>query len=238
MSDRRSFELLEGGRAVATVHTVFTDAEDGNFASDSEPAGLRLRRRAVADLQWAWVKQIHGATVLEPDARAADPAEQAVGEADGLLSDRAGTVLSVQVADCAPVLLFAPTADGAVVAAVHAGWRGLMAGVLDNAVGEITRRSGRPPQWVLGPCICARHYEFGQSDLAAIEERFGPQVRSRSETGTPALDLRAAVRSAMLTAGCGEQLGDEPVCTAESSRHWSHRAAGDSERQVGAIWWE
>ncbi|MEZ5268070.1 MAG: laccase domain-containing protein [Microthrixaceae bacterium] len=214
MSDRRSFELLEGGRAVATVHTVFTDAEDGNFASDSEPAGLRLRRRAVADLQWAWVKQIHGATVLEPHARAADPAEQAVGEADGLLSDRAGTLLSVQVADCAPVLLFAPTADGAVVAAVHAGWRGLMAGVLDNAVGDhpsfgVPTSMGTRPLHLRPPLRVRTERPGG--DRGAVRSTGA----SRSETGTPALDLRAAVRSAMLS-GCGEQLGDEPVCTAES----------------------
>ncbi len=96
--------------------------------------------------------------------------------------------------------------------------------------------------WMVGPCISAAEYEFGSDDLALMVTQFGPQVRSQTRWGTPALDLRAAVASACAEAGLGEPWeglgGMTPPCTATDNAYFSHRARSDSGRQVGVIWWE
>ncbi len=224
-------------RGPGTVHTVFTDRGDGDLAilerDDPGYGELAARRRAVVEHRWTWLRQVHGDRVVvvdAPGARAGEPADAAV-------STVPAAVLSVQVADCAPVLLFSAAGDGVVVGAAHAGWRGLLAGVLGATVSAMAELGAGRIDWVLGPCISAAAYEFSESDLADIVEVLGPAVRSRTPSGAPALDLRAAVRSAMEAAGCGAPVEESPVCTT-STDHWSHRRSGDLERQVGAIHWE
>ncbi|MFV0315661.1 MAG: laccase domain-containing protein [Microthrixaceae bacterium] len=256
MADLADFAISAGDGTPIKVHTAFTDRCDGDLSRQADPTVVETRRRAVVDLPWVAVHQVHGTRIFEtgsvgPGAvgpGAVDPgsvdddvdlcARTLEVRADGVLTGRAGVVASVQVADCAPVLMWAPSARGAVVAAVHAGWRGLYAGVLSNAVAELEVRTGSVPRWSLGPCICATHYEFGEDDLEAMADRFGAGVRARTAQGSPALDLRAAVAAAMRDSGCAAAVGPTPVCTLDSNRHWSHRGDGTPSRQVGAIWWQ
>lgn len=220
-----------------TVHAVFTDRSDGDLAcraaDDPGCATLGARRRAVLDHPWTWLAQVHGDQVVVVDA----PGGAAGRTADAAVTTAPGAVLSVQVADCAPVLMFSGTSDGAVLGAAHAGWRGLAAGILGSTVRAMAGLGAGRIDWLLGPCITAAAYEFSESDLEAMAQLFGPQVRSRTSHGAPALDLRAAVRSAMGAAGCGDPVEVSEVCTT-SQTHWSHRRSGDTQRQVGAICWE
>ena len=118
-----------------------------------------------------------------------------------------GVVLAVHTADCAGVLLVGTGPDPAtgepvtVIGAVHAGWKGLRDGVLQHTVDVMRRLGAEHLDWDLGPCISAAAYEFGETDLDVLADRYGDAVRSTTLDGAPALDLRAAVRAAAAEAG-------------------------------------
>jgi len=223
---------LSGG---VTVHGQFTDRSDGDLAADGPPAELRARRSALAPTPWTWLRQEHGSQVVIVDS----PGAGAGSQADASVTDVPGATLSVQVADCAPVLLYAPGPRGAIVAAVHAGWRGLVAGVLP-ATAEVMREIGAGEiSWILGPCISADAYEFSAEDLDAVVGTLGDHVRSHTAQGRPALDVRAAVAASLSAAAIAVDGPDSPpACTATSGRHWSYRARADRARQAAVIWWE
>jgi copper oxidase (laccase) domain-containing protein len=133
----------------------------------------------------------------------------------------------VLTADCAPLALATDDA----VAVVHAGWVGLLAGVVETAV-ERLRSVGRGPvRAALGPCIHPGRYAFGAEDLARVVAAYGPTVEGRTDDGGPALDLPAAVRAALGRAHV-EELDDVDVCTAASPDHFSYRRDGDTGRQA------
>ena len=145
-------------------------------------------------------RQVHGAGVLDADA--ADE-----GEADAVTTARPGVTVAVGTADCVPVLLAAP--DGSRVAAVHAGWRGLLAGVIAAAVA----RFAAPPIAAIGPCIGVAKYETGR-DLAA---RFG--------VDGDRLDLRRIAADQLHALGV-RQIDVSPTCTFASPGHPSYRRDG------------
>src|SRR6185295_8218635 len=92
------------------------------------------------------------------------PAEDAGVEADAAVTSVPGAAIAVQTADCVPIALLA---DGA-VGVVHAGWRGLAAGVVEGAVQMLREAGDGPVRAAIGPCIRARCYEFGASDLDQV----------------------------------------------------------------------
>jgi copper oxidase (laccase) domain-containing protein len=87
----------------------------------------------------------------------------------------------------------------------------------------------------LGPCIRAGCYEFGESDLSAMESAFGPRVRATTTWGTAAFDLAAAVGVALENEGVALVV-DAAACTACSESWFSHRARSESSRQATVIW--
>jgi len=199
----------------------------GGYVTEVE-ADVEARRRAVVDAQWTWLRQVHGDTVVTVGS----PGSGAGSKADASVTDRPGAVLAVLTADCAPVALVSP--EG-VVAAVHAGWRGLRAGVLQRAV-EAARRAGATDvRAVLGPCIHAECYEFGDADLDAVAAGLGDGVRALTGQGRAALDVPAAVCAALEQAGVTE-LDDVDVCTACSGDYFSFRARGELARQAMVVW--
>jgi copper oxidase (laccase) domain-containing protein len=147
---------------------------------------------------------------------------------DALVTAVPGAALAVFTADCAPVAI---TSREGVVGLVHAGWRGLDAGVIDAAAGAMRALGATRIDAALGPCIRAECYEFGAEDLDRLAARWGPSVRGRTTEGRPALDLPAAVRIALER--CGARIiADAGACTACSDEWFSHRARGDSGRQA------
>lgn len=217
--------LVHGRTGPIGAHLRFTGRHDGDLASASP--GVDRRRRAVVDLPWTWLHQVHGADVVTVDA----PGALAGTSADAAVTGVPGAVVSVLTADCAPVALLADDAVGA----VHAGWRGLAAGIVPAAVDALRRLTDRPIRAVVGPCIEPECYEFGSDDLDAVAAVLGHGVRATTRSGAPALDLPEAVAAALRAAGV-EEIDGRGVCTACSPDHWSHRAAGDPERQALAVW--
>ena len=95
----------------AVVHAAFTDRTDGDMARGVDPQRLESRRSSVAPYRWTWLEQTHGHDVVVVE----EPGGAAGSVADAAVTRCPEAVLSVQVADCAPVLMFSAVRDGAVV---------------------------------------------------------------------------------------------------------------------------
>ncbi|HUQ39110.1 MAG TPA: polyphenol oxidase family protein [Acidimicrobiales bacterium] len=189
---------------------------------------VAARRRAVVDLPWTWLHQIHGAGVVRVNL----PGDGAGTKADAAVTAEEGCALAVLTADCAPVAL---ASHEGVIGVVHAGWRGVAGGVIEAAVAEMEALGATGIEAALGPCIHAECYEFGPPELDRVAARLGAGVRATTAAGTPALDLPAAVRVALHRAGV-ETVTDVDVCTACSPDHFSWRARRETQRQAAVVW--
>ena len=213
------------------AHHGTTDRSDGDFAIDRDPQGLASARRAVVDLPWVWLRQVHGNQVHR--VRAGREHEVAGQDGDALVSPDAGIVLAVQTADCVPVTFSSP--EG-VVGVAHAGWRGIEAGVLQATVAAMGDLGASDLRARVGPCIHAECYEFGADDLDRLVAMFGPQVERRTTEGRRALDTVGATCRILARTGV-EVAGISPSCTACGPEAWySHRARGDAGRMATAVW--
>lgn len=228
-AERHEIALPSGGAIVV----VCTDRSDGDLRVDGPLPELDRRRRAVVDRPWVWLRQVHGATVVDGD----DP--QASGAAaDAVVATDPAAALAVHTADCGAVALVGLDGDGRpVVAAVHAGWRGLAAGVVESAVSAVRRRGATSIAAYVGPCIAPSSYEFGAADLDILADRYGDGLRATRADGSPALDLRAGLRAALDRSDVAVA-AVSTRCTAASDDLYSHRARGDVGRQALVVWVE
>jgi polyphenol oxidase len=237
-------EILFSDRTGGVSAPPFDTANAG-YARGDDPANVDENRGRIAaalggpgsdPADWISLHQVHGARVYPADRfpsgtpripggpTAGKPAPQA----DAAVSTGANAVLSVLTADCGPVALVAP----GVVGAVHAGWRGILAGVIEGAVAEVRQRTTGPVRAVLGPCIHPECYEFSATDLDPIAARLGPEVAGTTADGQPAFDLPRAVQLALTGAGVTD-ITDVGVCTACSADHFSHRRDGRRHGTTG-----
>ena len=154
------------------------------------------------------------------------------GSADGLVAAEPSEAVVVLTADCASIAL--GSAEG-VFAAVHAGWRGLVDGVVSSAVRAMRSMGATAVAGALGPCIHPECYEFGVADLDRLAVRLGESVRGRTATGHPALDLPSSVTASLAAAGVAQVAGFD-ACTACGGGHFSHRARSDRGRQALVVW--
>lgn len=215
MISQRSAVLFSSLLTKSGFRHAFTTRETGDVDRLAEALGVPRARFYQA-------KQVHGRTVItaEGDAEALFRIE-----ADGLVTD-SGAV-AVRVADCVPVLL-ADRASGR-VAAVHAGWRGVEARIVDVALDRMT---GADIVAAIGPCIGPCCFEVG----ADVAERLGHVVRREGDKAF--VDLRAAVREQLVARNVqNASIDDVPGCTKhEPERFHSFRRDGaNSGRLFGAI---
>jgi polyphenol oxidase len=217
----------------------------GLRVGDDLPRVLSNRRRVatvlgLAGMPWAVARQVHSARVLRvEDARSLGQgppeAKPPVGEGDGLVTAAPGVVLAVLTADCAPVLLADPAAG--VVGAVHAGWRGLAAGVVEAGVAALAALGADPAATVglVGPAVGGCCYEVGADVRAAVGDRY-PAALATTRGGRPSLDPAAAAAAALTAAGVAEvRVAGE--CTHDlDERFFSHRRdRGKTGRQAGLV---
>jgi YfiH family protein len=229
---RYAFTDRYGGASTAP----YAELNLGDHVGD-DPAAVddnRRRLAAAVDLDPArlvLMRQVHGRAVAVVDGPQ-DPSAP-LPEADALVTTGRGLGLVVLVADCVPVLLAARRSD--VVAVAHAGRHGVEAGVVPATVAAMQELGARPGRIVavVGPAVCGRCYEVPR-ELADQVTGVVPAAAATSATGTPALDLRAAVVAQLLAAGV-ETIEADPWCTAESPDLFSHRRDGVTGRFAGVV---
>ena len=219
--------------SLSSAHVAFTGRAEGDMGHGGGAVvrvrpDVAARRRAVVDLPWTWLHQVHGAGVV----RVTRPGDGAGTMADAAVTAEEGCAVAVLTADCAPVAL--ASREG-VVGVAHAGWRGVAAGVIEATVAEMEALGATAIEAAVGPCIHAECYEFGPADLDDVAARLGDGVRATTAAGTPALNLPAAVRGALQRAGVAS-IDDVGICTACSADHFSWRAGKDLQRQATVVW--
>ncbi len=212
------FTERAGGESAAPFDSLNLADHVGD-ATGAVAANRDAARRAagITDRLWVQPRHVHGTTVqvlTGPRALAG----RSEAEADGSATSSRALVLVAIGADCAPIAIANDTA----CAAVHAGWRGATGGVLQTGVAAVRALGSGPVRVVVGPSICASHYEFGAADLDRLVDRLGPSVAGRTESGAPAFDLRGALTLAAESAAV-DQLEFLDVCTFESAQHYSYR---------------
>jgi YfiH family protein len=214
----------------------------GVDAEGAEQARERLRAATgVAELVRGY--QVHGSHVNVVE-RAGEAAGVAELEADGQATGLRGVGVMVLVADCLPIALARPGG----VAMLHAGWRGLAGGVLEQGVRALARLTGSPEGMIalIGPAAGPCCYEVGPEVRAALGRRgsvgaagFGDAEGSagvRDGAGRARIDLRGIARERLLVAGVVE-VRDVQACTICDERLFSHRREGArAGRQAGVAW--
>lgn len=163
------------------------------------------------------VKQVHGTDVLVVD-RQYDSRTTDSGGWDAMVTDQPGVLLTVRTADCVPVLVYDP--HRRVIGAVHAGWRGAVAGIVPKTVELLRERFESRSDSLLvgiGPAIGSCCYEVDEPVLRPLREGFADwrSVVTMHGTGRGRLDLRALVREQAVLAGIRpDHISSERLCTA------------------------
>lgn len=202
----------------------------GSRTGDDPAAVAENRRRLRIELglpaEPSWLRQVHGARCLR-----AGSAQDA--EADASWTDRPGGVCAVQTADCLPVLLC--RRDGSAVAAVHAGWRGLAAGVIESAASNLGE--GERMAW-LGPAIGPDSFEVGAELREAFLARHTENAAAfRPQAGGKWLcDLYGLARLALRRVGIEAIYGGGADTLADPARFYSYRRERTTGRMATLIW--
>jgi polyphenol oxidase len=226
MSDELTAVLPGGG-------VLFTDRSHGNMSSvgglDAEQGGeARSRLRDRLGLQaLARGYQVHGSVVqIVSQMQGSGPETKDLVRADGQATALSNLGAMVLAADCLPVAI----SRAGAVAMIHAGWRGLAAGVLENGMETLDELDGPRADGVvavLGPCAGPCCYEVGPEVHAAV----GSDLREKAP-----IDLRAVARRKLKAAGVGDVL-ELGGCTICDERYFSYRREGDAAgRQAGVAW--
>lgn len=225
---RHAFFTRRGGVSTG----VHASLNVGIGSKDAPDAVAENRRRVAAHfgqdvrrLQTAY--QIHSATVIEIEEE--HQLDLPRRDGDGVLTDLHAVVCAVLSADCAPVLMVDPEAR--VIAAVHAGWRGALAGVLESAITAMAIDFGAKPSRIVaavGPCIGPDSYEVGP-DFRATFERDAPGAdrffRPRAGADKSLFDLPGFVLDRLARAGVTDAAGVGRDTCAEEAEFFSNRRA-------------
>ena len=202
-------------------------------APENIVAGTTTRSGSEANLpaEPQWLKQVHGARAVVLGT--ADFAS-GVPEADAVIARQPGEICVIRTADCLPVLLCAR--DGSEVAAAHAGWRGLVAGVIDATVARMSTDAFDLIAW-LGPAIAMPAFEVGaevREEFSAArfdcEHRFAANSRGRWQA-----DLFGLAADRLKAIGVADVFG-ERICTFDDTeRFFSYRRDGETGRLLSFI---
>lgn len=203
------------------------------FSSGDDRAAVEENRRrltAVLPSPPAWLRQVHGNEVV----RWAQAREGIEG--DAVLTRKTGRVCAVLTADCLPVLL--ADLGGREVAAVHAGWRGLAAGVIARTIETMTADAAGIIAW-LGPAISGEHYQVGDEVREVfIKTNPASEAAFRADGTRWRADLYELARQQLSAAGVGSVFGGEYCTFAEPERFYSYRRDGRTGRMASLIWLE
>ena len=219
----------QGGVSVKPYGSLNLGANSGDDAGAVQQNRQILEKRCPERPHW--LKQEHGTTVIAiPEQLPAS----SVPVADGSVTSQLDTVCTVLTADCVPVLL--SDQSGQWVAALHAGWRGLCAGVLEQGVAAYEGRPEHLMAWI-GPCIRQPHFQVGPE----VREAFMQRGKQAKQAFKPDGDRHFLADLAMLATqrlnGVGVlNITDCGLCTFADARFYSYRRDGRTGRMATVIW--
>lgn len=201
---------------------------------------------AAEDKEIVQVYQIHGAKAhvvragspTHPDSPDPITGESRDTKADAIVTDDPARVLCVRTADCTPILL--ASRDGRVVGAVHAGWRGVIAGVAARALEAMRSLGATDIHAVIGPCISQAHFEVGPEVVREFANAFGTNspcrvVDSANPHSKGFVDLQAALRIQLAQAGVREVETIDLCTVARPDLFFSHRRDNGRTGRMAAI---
>ncbi|WP_123101307.1 peptidoglycan editing factor PgeF [Acidithiobacillus sulfuriphilus] len=233
--DVRAVITLRAGGVSAEPYASFNLGEHvGDDAQRVAENRVRLQQQLGLPRPPAWLTQVHGTRVVELHGT-----EQCPLEADGAVTSQRGVVLAVLTADCLPVL--ACRRDGQRIGVFHAGWRGLLGGILEAGMAAM----GTSPDEVLiylGPAIGPSRFEVG----AELREAFAAHDSTAQDCFHPGRDGRwladiyALARQRLARAGVPAAAisGGEYCTVMEAERFFSYRRDGRCGRMATVIWRE
>jgi YfiH family protein len=244
------FHSLSSGDGL--VHGMFTrlggysrppwDSLNTGHTVGDEPAAVDANHRAICEAlglperQLVSPHQVHGTRVV-----AVGPADRGclIERADALITAAPGVTLMLRFADCVPVWMHDPMRHA--VGLAHAGWRGMVAGVVPETVRAMADTFGsqaRDLRAGIGPSIGPCCYEVGPDVAEAVEEAFAWELETLLEpcgAGKWHLDLWSAIRQQLAGVGV-EQIETAGICTACHTEEWfSHRAEAGKTGRMGAV---
>lgn len=202
--------------------------EPGNVAQNRR----RLRQRLGLLNEPVWLEQVHGTDVIHLER----PDPDAVPKADAAWTDRTGLACAILTADCVPVLL----ADdaGTCVAAAHAGWRGLAAGVLENVVRHLPAAPASLSAW-LGPGIGPSAYEVGPEvfDTFVASDPGAAAAFIPAREGHWLCNLHELARRRLATVDVNRVASETSQCTfRDAGSYFSHRRDRRCGRMATLVW--
>lgn len=233
---------LVSTRAGGVSKAPFDSLNLGDHVGDLE-ANVLLNRafftKALA-AEPIWLKQIHGNHVSTPQNRT----NILLGaiEADASVTNIPGEVLAIMTADCLPVLF--SSADGAVIGAAHAGWRGLCSGVLENTIAELLHLSeNKDPACLfawLGPAIGPESFEVGEDVLKAFKDSGLPipanSFKPIHKSGKYLANIYQLARGRLEASGLKLISGGQYCTVRDQEQFFSYRRDGETGRFASAIW--
>ncbi|MEJ2602333.1 MAG: peptidoglycan editing factor PgeF [Gammaproteobacteria bacterium] len=232
------WEVPPGVGAVSTTRAggvskgVHASLNLGSHVGD-EPAAVeenrrRLRNAAALPGEPVWLAQVHGTEVVDAVPGVAPP------RADAAVSARPGVVCAVLSADCLPVLLASRQGDE--VAAAHAGWRGLAAGILEATLAAMKTPPGELAAW-LGPAISRAAFEVGDEVREAFRAGNPEDAAffSANDRGRWQADLAGLARRRLESAGVTVYGGGSCTFT-DPARFFSYRRDGETGRMASLVW--
>jgi YfiH family protein len=221
-----ALSTTRNGGAGATFDLTRSDPE-------FETARSELRRWLPADP--IWLAQVHGIAICDADAVSALRSRN-LPEADGAVARAPNTVCAVHSADCLPVLF--TDAQGSVVAAAHAGWRGLAAGVIEAALASMRTPPATVIAW-LGPAIGPQAFEVGADVVAAhcADDPGAARCFSPHRPGKWLADLYALARRRLERAGVVAIHGGGRCTLSEPGTFYSYRREGAAVGRMATLIW-
>ncbi len=228
---RAAFTTRLGGASGVPWNSLNLAAHVGDSPQHVATNRARVRELLKLDAEPLWLNQVHGTEVFR--------VEGGVGTspptADASVTSLPGAACVVMVADCLPVLF--TKRDGSRVAAAHAGWRGLAAGVLERTI-EAMGVSGPALRVWLGPAISHKHFEVGEEVRAAFVDQdataagcFEPNANGRWQA-----NLVGLARRRLHSLGVTDVNGGDWCTFANRECFYSHRRDGQGGRMAALIW--
>lgn len=235
----------KGGVSEAGYASLNLGTHVGDLPASVRSNRNRLRQALPSDVTIQWLKQVHGTRVAVPRPFHADQhARLGVQTADACYVDQPAVAAAVLTADCLPVLFV--SRDGQQVAAAHAGWRGLLNGVLEETVKTFRCPPAEITCW-LGPAIGPCHFEVGAEVMQAFldaEKAAGRHPKAIIASFLPAgkatsskylMDIYAVARTRLHYAGVSMVAGGS-LCTVCDASHWfSYRRDGTVSGRMASL---